>query len=181
MGEGQETELPSWAKATLARLRVPPATLHPTVRRLPNGLTVIVQPEDVSDTVTVMGHVHNRPEVEEPQGKEGVAQLLERLFPFGTQIRDRVAFQKALDTIGANEHAGSTFAVQSLTRDFKTGLALLAENELRPALPASEFELQKAALAAEIAGETEARLSRTAGVKTGALSTGRSAAAASHA
>jgi zinc protease len=152
LGEGQETELPTWAKATLARLRVPPATLHPTMRRLPNGITVIVQPEDVSDTVTVMGHVRNRPEVEEPRGEEGVAQLLERLFPFGTQVRDRVAFQKALDAIGANERAGSSFAIQALAGDFKAGLALLAENELKPALPSAEFELQKASLAAEIAG-----------------------------
>jgi zinc protease len=152
LGEGKETELPAWAKATLAQLHVPPKTLHPTVRRLPNGLTVIVQPEDISDTVTVMGHIQNRSEVEEPQGKDGVAQLLERLFPFGTELHDRVGYQKALDDIGASARAGSTFTVQSLARDFRTGLALLAENELKPAFPASAFELQKASFAAETAG-----------------------------
>ena len=155
LGEGQETELPTWAKTTLAQLHVPPPTLHPTVRQLPNGLTVIVQPEDVSDSVTVLGHVHNRPEVEEPQGKEGVAQLLERLFRFGTQIHDRVAFQKALDALGANESAGSTFAIESLAQDFQASIKLLAENELKPALPATEFELQKASYAAEVAGRNQ--------------------------
>ena len=46
----------------LQRLDVPASTLHPIVSTLPNGLTLIVQPEDVSDTVSVFGHIRNRPE-----------------------------------------------------------------------------------------------------------------------
>src|SRR5262249_40413679 len=80
LGEAHATALPAWAQKALTRLEVPLSTLHPTVSRLPNGLTLIVQPEDVSDTVSVYGHIRNRPEKQEPQGLEGVAPLPDRLL-----------------------------------------------------------------------------------------------------
>src|SRR5205807_6571 len=52
LGEAHPTALPSWAQKALERLEVPPSTLHPVVSTLPNGLTLIVQSEDVSDTVS---------------------------------------------------------------------------------------------------------------------------------
>jgi zinc protease len=42
-----------------------------------------------------------------------------------------------LDEIGADEHAGTDFDVQVLAQDFDRGVALLADNELHPALPAA--------------------------------------------
>src|SRR5207302_183407 len=60
LGEAHPTALPSWAQKALERLEVPPSTLHPVVSTLPNGLTLIVQSEDVSDTVSVYGHIRNR-------------------------------------------------------------------------------------------------------------------------
>ena len=75
--------------------------MRPLVSTLPNGLTLIVQPEDVSDTVSVYGHIRNRPETEELTGQEGAAQVLERLLTWGTESYDRLAFQQALDAIGA--------------------------------------------------------------------------------
>ncbi len=135
LGEAHPTALPPWAQKALARLEVPPSTVQPLVSKLPNGLTLIVQPEDVSDTVSVYGHIRNRPETEEITGQEGAAQLLERLLTWGTQTYDRVAFQQALDAIGAQEHAGTDFSVQSLAEHFDRALQLLADNELHPALP----------------------------------------------
>jgi zinc protease len=137
LGEAHPTALPPWAQKALARLEVPPSTLRPLVGKLPNGLTLIVQPEDVSDTVSVYGHIRNRPETEELTGQEGAAQVLERLLTWGTQTYDRVAFQQALDAIGAQEHAGTDFSVQSLAEHFDRALQLLADNELHPALPDS--------------------------------------------
>jgi zinc protease len=59
LGEAHPTALPGWAQHALQRLSVPPSTLHPVVTTLPNGLTLIVQTEDVSDTVSVYGHIRN--------------------------------------------------------------------------------------------------------------------------
>ncbi len=135
LGEAKPTELPDWAKSALGRLEVPPSTLSPVVSTLANGITLIVQPEDVGETVSVYGHIRNRPETEAPAGKEGVSLLLDQLFSYGSETLDRLAFQKALDDIGASEQAGTEFAVHVLAPDFDRGVALLADNQLRPALP----------------------------------------------
>ena len=151
LGEAHPTALPAWAQKALQRLEVPPSTLHPIVSTLPNGLTLIVQSEDVSDTVSVYGHIRNRPETEELEGQEGVAQLLERLLTYGSERLDRVAFQQALDAIGAREHAGTDFSVQSLGEHFERAVQLLADNELHPALPDAATEVIRGQVALGIA------------------------------
>lgn len=145
------TELPGWAKAALGRLEVPPMTLSPVVSTLPNGITLIVQPEDVSDTVSVYGHIRNRQETEAPKGKEGVASILDELFSYGSESLDRLAFQKALDDIGASASAGTEFSVHVLTADFDRGVQLLADNQLHPALPQAAFEITRGQLAQLVA------------------------------
>ena len=119
-----------------SRLSVPPSTLHPVVTRLPNGLTLIVQTEDVSNTVSVYGHIRNQPDLEEPRGQEGVSDLLDRMFMFGSTRLHRLQFQQALDAIGASEQAGTDFSLQVLPEHFDRGVQLLASNELDPYLPA---------------------------------------------
>jgi zinc protease len=135
LGEAKPTVLPDWAQSAMGRLEVPPSTLHPVVNTLANGITLIVQPEDVSDTISVYGHIRNRPETETPPGKDGVAPILEQLFSYGSESLDRLAFEKALDDIGATARAGTDFAIQVLSPDFDRGVQLLADNELHPALP----------------------------------------------
>jgi zinc protease len=135
LGEAKSTELPDWARNALNRLSVPSLTTHPVVSRLPNGLTLIVQPEDISDTVSVYGHIRNRPEVQAPAAKQGIAQLLDALLPYGTQQLDRVAFEQALDSIGAREDTGPDFSIETLSANFERAVELLATNELQPALP----------------------------------------------
>ena len=44
-------------------------------------------------------------ELEAPKGQEGVDQVLDQLLSYGTKSLDRLAFQKALDDIGAVESA----------------------------------------------------------------------------
>jgi zinc protease len=143
LGEAKPTALPPWAKAAIEKLTVPPSTISPVVSTLPNGITLIVQSEDVSDTISIYGHVRNRPETQAPDGKEGVSLVLEQLFPFGTETRDRIAYQEALDEIGAAQQAGSDFQIQVLSKDFETGTELLADNELHPALPQPAFDIVK--------------------------------------
>jgi zinc protease len=82
-----------------------------------------------------------------------VDDALDQLFSYGTKSLDRLAFQKALDDIGANESAGADFSLQVLPEDFKRGVQLLASNELAPALPENDFKILQPQLAASVAGE----------------------------
>lgn len=148
-------KLPAWAESAVNRLEIPPLTVNPIITNLPNGLKLIIQPESVSDTVCVYGRVKNRPKVQMKSGKDGVDQALDRLFSFGTKSLDRLAFEKALDEIGATESAGAEFSLQVLTSDFDRGMQLLADNQLSPALPEKAFALLQPELAAGVAGELE--------------------------
>src|ERR1017187_4159562 len=133
--------LPEWAAAKLEKLpAVPKSTVHPVVTTFTNGLQLIVQPETISDTVNVYGRVRNYAGLEMPDGQEGVDQVLGGLFSFGSESLDRVPFQKALDDIGANESAGTSFGVDVLTKYFDRGTELLADNLLHPALPEEAFK-----------------------------------------
>jgi zinc protease len=155
LGAAKPTSLPSWAAVALRRLRVPPSTLHPVVTRLPNGLTLIVQTEDVSNTVSVYGHIRNQPGLEEPHGEEGVSDLLDRMFMFGSNQLHRLQFQQALDAIGASEQAGSDFSVQVLPENLDRGVQLLAQNELDPYLPGPAMTALRDQLAASVAARNE--------------------------
>ena len=141
LGEATATTLPDWAQAALQRLAVPDSTTHPVVSTLANGLTLIVQPETVSDTVSVYGLIRNRPEMQAPAAQQGVSQLLDLLLPYGSETLDRVAFERALDGIGARERAGTEFSLEVLSQDFERGVQLLADNQLHPALPPQALEV----------------------------------------
>ncbi|MBE0619081.1 MAG: insulinase family protein [Burkholderiales bacterium] len=147
------TPLPEWAAAALGRVSVPESTTHPVVSKLANGITLIVQPENVSDTVSVYGHIRNRPELQVPKGKEGLSEVLAQLFPYGSQRLDRVALRQALDAIGADEHAGSDFALQTLAGNFERGTELLADNLLHPGFPEQAFKVVKRQVAQTVAGQ----------------------------
>jgi zinc protease len=151
----QAVELPEWAGKALGRLSVPKSDLSPTVTTLSSGLRLIVQPESVSRTVSVSGRVRNKPEVEAPEGQEGVDQVLEQLFAYGTTSLDRLAFQAALDEIGASESAGTDFSLDVLAEHFDRGVQLLADNELHPALPEEAFKVVQQQVAGTVAGQLQ--------------------------
>jgi zinc protease len=147
--------LPSWAGQALSRLVIPKLTTNPIVSTLPNGLRVIAQPETISNTVTVIGHVKNNPDLQTPPKQEGVGSVLAGLFPYGTQTLDRVAFQKALDDIGAHESAGTDFSLAVLADHFERGAALLADNILHPALPTNGFTTVRQQTGQAVAGQLQ--------------------------
>jgi len=84
--------------------------------------------------------------------KDGVSDVLEDIFSYGTKNLDRLAFQKALDDIAADESAGFNFSLQVLRQDFSRGVQLLADNELNPALPREAFDVIKPETAQFVAG-----------------------------
>jgi zinc protease len=150
-----DVKLPSWAEKITEGLPVPATTLNPFVTNLSNGIKLVVQPEIVSDTVSVYGRVKNNAKVQMPDGKDGVDEVLGKLFSYGTKSLDRLAFQKALDEIGANESAGADFSLQVLPEHFERGVQLLADNELSPALPEDDFKIVQQQLSASVAGELQ--------------------------
>jgi zinc protease len=151
----RSVSLPAWAERAVAQLAVPRSSVHPVVSTLPNGLRLIVQPEAVSDTISVVGHVKNRPAVEVPPGQEGVDEVLDALFDFGTESLDRIEYRRALDEIGAEAQAGTEFAVEMLAGQFDRGVELLADNELRPALPEAAFAIVRKQVADGVAGRLQ--------------------------
>jgi len=132
-------QLPEWAAASLAQLKVPSDYIKASDTTLPNGIRLIVKTDPTSPTISVAGSVKHNSDLQTPPGQDGVSDLLDGLFSYGTQTLDRLAFQKALDDIAANESAGYGFSLSVLKEHFSRGVQLLADNELHPALPAEAF------------------------------------------
>jgi zinc protease len=144
--------LPDWAEASVKSLKVPQAVPAPADVTLSNGLRLIVRTEKASPTVTVIGSIKHESALQAPAGKEGVNSVLEELFSYGTETRDRLAFQEALDDIAASESGGTNFNLKVLKQYFAKGVELLADNELHPALPAEAFQVVRDQSAQLIAG-----------------------------
>ena len=128
------THLPDWGNALLRDVAVPPASLAPQQVKLANGMTLIVQPETISDTVFVYGAVKTMPSLEEPLHQEGISRILEGMYPYGTLAQDRQTFQRSQDAIDTTLGGGSSFGAQTTTRNFDRAVTLLAQNELQPRL-----------------------------------------------
>ena len=147
--------LPDWASKALKRLSIPTSNLNPVVKSLPNGIKLIVQPESVSHTVSIYGHVKNNPYLQTPPGKEGVDEVLDGLYGYGTKTMSRKAYQKALDDIAANVSVGTDFSLQVLTGHFDRGVQLLADDLLHPALPDTAFKIVRGQVKAIAAGKEQ--------------------------
>jgi zinc protease len=150
--ETRPVRLPMWAKKAMALPNAPQAYADPFVAILPNGLRLIIQPEAVSRTVSVFGRVKNNPDLQMPRGQEGLAEILDSLFSYGTTRLDRLEFQTALDDIGATASAGTSFSLQVLDEQFERGIRLLAENLLSPALPEAAFKIVQSETQSAVAG-----------------------------
>lgn len=133
--------LPNWAASKLLALTVPRAVTSRESRVLPNGIRVIVQSEPGNQSVEVVGDVKNTPSVEAPPGQEGIAEVENDLFDYGTTTLSRDQFQASLDEIGADETSGTRFSLQLLAPDLDRGMQLLADAELHPALPGWAFPI----------------------------------------
>jgi Predicted Zn-dependent peptidases len=161
--------LPAWAHSMLLKPRLPAAPPKPEVSVLDNGLRLIVLPSAVSDTVSIYGEVRHDSKLQMPKGQEGVGQVLDGLFGYGGGKLDRLAFQRALDQIGAQEQAGTQFTAQAPAAQFDRLTQLLAMNELQPALPQAAFPIVRRQVAGMVAGQMDAPGDRFTRVLRGAL------------
>ncbi len=146
-------KMPAWAARAFAHLPEPNSRLHPWSDTLPNGLKLVVQPESVSDTVQVVGLVRTNSDVQSPRGEEGVSDVLDAMFQFGTTHLNRLQFQAALDAVTAHESAGPEFSLDVPAKYFARGMQLLADNELHPALTSQAFKYMQHQQAGDWHGE----------------------------
>lgn len=147
--------LPAWAESQLLALKTSSIEPSWSDATLPNGLRLIVKNDKTSPTITVIGSIKHNEDLEAAPGKEGVEDVLDELFTYGTTTLDRLAFQKALDDIAASETPGLGFSLRVLKQDFSRGVQLLADNELNPALPAEALETIKPQIAQYVAGNLQ--------------------------
>ncbi|MFP5268405.1 MAG: M16 family metallopeptidase [Acidobacteriota bacterium] len=145
--------LPAWAASALDKLKPPTDYEQVSDSTLPNGIRLIVKTDRISPTVTVMGSVDHNSDLQTSPGLDGVKDVLDGLYSYGTQTMDRLAFQKALDDIAANESAGYSFSVEVLKEHFSRGVELLADNELHPALPRRAFDVVRQQTSMFVAGD----------------------------
>ena len=155
-------ELPDWAKKPLDALQVPENYLQVSDTKLANGIRLIVRTDTTSPTISVIGSVKHEGDLQTPPGQEGVGDVLDQLYSYGTTSLDRLAFQKALDDIAANESAGFGFSVKVLKEYFSRGVQLLADNELHPALPEQAFKITQQQTAQFVTGNLKSPGYRTA-------------------
>ncbi len=148
----EPVSLPPWARAA-ADFPALPILRPPVVSTLPNGLRILVYPVNAGKSVEVYGRVANEPDLQVPEGKEGVDDLLNTLFSYGTKNLDRIQFQKELDDIAADVTAGTDFSLKVPSESLERGMALLAENLLRPAFPAEAFRVTRGEIAGALTGE----------------------------
>jgi zinc protease len=157
----RDVKMPFWAKRAVESPRLPEPKVRPFDETLPNGLRLVVVPEDVSPTVTLVGRIRNNPAVQVPPEKEGVDRVLDGLLSYGTRSLDRLAFRKALDDIAADVSAGTDFSLHVPVEGFDRGVELLAGNMLDPALPDDAFVVVREETAATVAGEIRTPAWRT--------------------
>ncbi len=134
------THLPDWASRLLQNVAVDEPARFPAQMKLSNGMNVIVQPETISDSVFLFGTIKTNTVLQEPVGKEGVSSVLAAMFEDGTQTRDRLTFARAQDDADSDVSSGAGFGLQTTSRSFDRGVALLAEAELMPRLDEATFE-----------------------------------------
>jgi zinc protease len=145
--------LPAWAQTAFANVQVPAQTVQPVSMTLSNGMRLVVVPEHVTKTVEVHGEILSNEAIQAPAAKQGVADIVSGLFPFGTTTYTRLALREQLDKIAADVQAGTSFSLKVLSDRFDRGVQLLADEELHPAFPDPAFGIVKTQAVGALTGE----------------------------
>lgn len=111
---------------------------------LSNGIKLLVLENHANPTVSVSGYLFGGSYFS-PAGKYATARLTADMLNKGTTKRNKLEIAEAMESIGAGVSVSSnTFTIslttQSLSRDFPTVLATLAEQLREPTFPADELE-----------------------------------------
>lgn len=149
------TPLPAFAQHVLDQLHVPESSVRPNLQTLANGIKLITVTSAASPTVVLRGQIRSNAAIQAPAGKEGVDDVLNGLFSYGTTTYDRLAYQAELDKIAATTTAGISFGLDVLSKNLDRGVALLADDELHPALPAQAFAIVQQQTIGQLTGSVK--------------------------
>ncbi|MFN8589074.1 MAG: pitrilysin family protein [Candidatus Eisenbacteria bacterium] len=115
--------------------------------KLPNGLTVLVQPSPRLPVVSFR-LVARAGSVYDPAGKEGLARMTSELLTQGAGTRDAQQVADDIEFVGGSLEASSraeqfTVSCGVLKKDFATGLGLFHDVIVKPAFAAEEFDRKR--------------------------------------
>lgn len=129
--------------APAAALKLPPVTRA----TLKNGLTVVVMANDRLPLVDFLVQV-KAGSVNDPPGKEGLADLTSGLLTQGAGARSAQQIAEAIAFVGGSLESDAaeeriSVSCEVLKKDFGVGLELLRDVVVQPAFPAEEFARKK--------------------------------------
>lgn len=124
--------------------------LQPIRRVLPNGATLVIQPNHATPAVSVLLAVGAGSACEAP-GQEGLTALVSRLLDRGTHGRSGESIADELDRRGASLSVGAgrhmlTVACTCLAEDLGVVLALAADVLQGPSFPSHDIEARRGEL-----------------------------------
>lgn len=142
-----DESLPAWAQVALkAPLRAPADMRANTVNgRLPNGMRYTIRRQTIAPTVVVKGVIRTSPQLYVPKGKDGLADIADRLVGWGTQRYDLTELERQFDAIAATHTLSHDFLLVVAPKDFERGIDLLADGMMHPAFPSGAFTVAKTA------------------------------------
>jgi predicted Zn-dependent peptidase len=122
--------------------------------RLANGLTVAIDPMPGAQSAAIGLHafVGSR---SEPEGKGGLAHLVEHMVFKGTRSRDARAIAEAIEDVGGSLNAWTSrdqtvFHARTLAPDVGLALELIADLVRAPKLDETELEREKLVILSEL-------------------------------
>ena len=150
-----------FAAAIAAAAAIAPAAQAKTAAlvraKLPNGLSVIVQPSPRLPVVSFR-LVSRAGSVYDPAGKEGLARMTAELLTQGAGARTAQQVAEDIEFVGGSLEASSraeqfTVSCDVLKKDLSTGLGLFHDVVVKPAFAAEEFARKQEEALGTIASE----------------------------
>ena len=116
-------------------------------QKLPNGLTVVVSERHELPKVAV-GLVLRTGATADPAPEPGVAWMTAEMLDEGTTLRSALQIQAELDRLGSSLHTSagsesSEISLETLKKNLKPSLQLMADLVLHPSFPEEELERQR--------------------------------------
>ena len=102
-------QLPDWAASTLEQLKVPASQVSESDTVLPNGIRLIVKTDHTSPTVSLFGSVKHNGDLQTPKGEDGLSQILDGLYSYGTQTLIAWPSRKRWTTLPPARVRGTVF------------------------------------------------------------------------
>ena len=152
MVPSERGDLPEFARPLLAGTSVPEAGAPPYETVLANGLRLVVVTNTATEAVVVRGLVRTDPELQEPDGREGVARVLGALYEQSPGGLDAAEYSRRVDALGAGVWSGADFGTDLRPERFEDAMQLLGLTELHPALDETSVRAAVRRVAGELQG-----------------------------